>query len=137
MKLIKLPILFCIGGIIYNLIELLYRQYTHWTMFIVGGLCFIFLGLLNEILPWEMSIIKQMTIGSIVITLIEFISGCIINLVLGWNVWDYSEVPFNILGQVCIPFMVIWFFISLIGIILDDYLRYWLFKEEKPHYKIK
>lgn len=77
-----------------------------------------------------------MTISSVLITLIEFISGCIINIRFNLNVWDYSNMPFNILGQICIPFMILWFFLSVLGIILDDYLRYWFFDEEKPRYKI-
>jgi len=48
----------------------------------------------------------------------------------------YSALPFNILGQVCLPFMVIWFFLSLAAILLDDYMRYFIWNEEKPRYKL-
>ena len=27
--------------------------------------------------------------------------GCIVNRKLGWNVWDYSDRRFNVLGQIC------------------------------------
>ena len=63
-----------------------------------------------------------------------FLTGCIVNLLLGFHVWDYSDLPLNILGQICIPFSIIWFFISGIGIVMDDYIRYIFFKEEKPKY---
>ena len=76
-----------------------------------------------------------MLIGACIVTFMEFISGYIINIKLGWQVWDYSNLPFNIMGQICLPFSIIWFFISLVAIVVDDYLRYWLFKEERPHYK--
>ena len=33
-------------------------------------------------------------------------------------------------------FFNIWFYLSLVAIILDDYLRYWMMGEEKPKYKI-
>ena len=82
-----------------------------------------------------MKLWKQMLIGACIVTFMEFISGYIINIKLGWQVWDYSNLPFNIMGQICLPFSIIWFFISLVAIVVDDYLRYWLFKEERPHYK--
>lgn len=136
-KLFKVGCLFLIGGAIYILIELIYRGYSHWTMFILGGLCFVLIGGVNEYIPWEMPLWLQAGIGAVIITALEFICGCIVNLVLGWNVWDYSNTPLNILGQVCLPFAIIWFVIAHFGIVLDDYLRYWLFKEEKPHYTYK
>ena len=135
-KLLRPLILFNIGGLLYILIELLWRGYSHWTMFFVGGICFVLIGLINELFTFNISLITQMTISSVLITLIEFISGCIINIRFNLNVWDYSNMPFNILGQICIPFMILWFFLSVLGIILDDYLRYWFFDEEKPRYKI-
>ena len=136
-KLLKLGCLFLIGGAIYILIELVYRGYSHWTMFIVGGLCFVLIGGINEFLSWDTPLWLQAGLGAVIITALEFICGCIVNLALGWNVWDYSNTPLNILGQVCLPFAIIWFVIAHVGIVLDDYLRYWLFKEEQPHYTYK
>ena len=133
-NLIKYFVLGNIGGIVYVIIELLYRGYSHWTMFLVSAISFILIGLINEFISWDMKLWKQMLIGSVIVTAMEFVSGYIINIKLGWHVWDYSTTPFNFMGQVCIPFSIIWFFISLIAIVADDYLRYWLFDEEKPHY---
>ena len=136
-KFVKHGTLFSIFGVSYVLIELIYRGYSHWSMFILGGLCGICIGMLNECIPWEMPLWLQAGIGAVIITVLEFICRCIVNLALGWNVWDYSNTPLNILGQVCLPFAIIWFVIAHFGIVLDDYLRYWLFKEEKPHYTYK
>ena len=133
--ILKAIILMAVGGMLYALFEIGFRGYTHWTMIIVGGLCFYLIGLINEIIPWKMKIWKQYLIGSLVVTAVEFVSGCIINLWLGWGVWDYSDMPFNILGQVCLPFSALWVLLSALAIILDDYLRYWLYHEEKPHYR--
>ncbi len=133
--ILKAIILMAVGGMLYALFEIGFRGYTHWTMIIVGGLCFYLIGLINEIIPWRMKIWKQCLIGSLVVTAVEFVSGCIINLWLGWGVWDYSDMPFNILGQVCLPFSALWVLLSALAIILDDYLRYWLYHEEKPHYR--
>lgn len=135
-KLSKYAILFAIGGVLYCLIEILWRGYTHWTMGIVGGICFILIGLINNsrffyhLMPFK----QQMLIGGLIVTIVEFIAGCILNLWLGLNIWDYSEVPFNILGQICLPYMLLWILLSAVAIVLDDYLRYWIFHEDKPKY---
>lgn len=135
--LFKHFVLFLIGGILYCGIELLYRQRTHVSMLICGGVCFVLIGAINEFIPWTMKLWKQMLIGSCIVTIVEFITGLIVNVWLGLDVWDYSNVWGNVLGQICLPFSIIWFFISLLAIVADDYLRYWLFGEEKPRYYLR
>ena len=134
-QLLKDTILSFVGGALYIVIELLWRGHSHWTMFVLGGICFFYVGLINEELPWEMSLIKQMLIGAVVITMLELLFGVIVNGVYKLNVWDYSNIQFNFLGQICLPYSILWFFISLPAIVLDDYLRYRLFHEEKPRYR--
>ena len=133
---LKYMFLFATGGLIYNIVELVYRGWTHWTMFFLGGICFICLGLINEVITWEMPLWQQVLIGSCMITAMEFLTGCIVNLWLGWKVWDYSSMPGNILGQICPQYFVLWIPISLVGIVLDDWIRYWRYDEERPHYRI-
>lgn len=135
-KHFELFILATVGGLGYMGLEILWRGRTHWSMGLVGALCFILIGGLNNYLPWEMSLFKQGLIGSCVVTAAEFLFGIILNLYLQWNVWDYSNLPFNLLGQVCLPFSLLWVLVSIVVVILDDYLRYFLFKEEKPKYKL-
>lgn len=134
-KLRELGVLALIGGIIYGLIEFFSRGYTHWSMVILGGICFVAVGLINEILPWEMPILVQMICGGIIITTLEFITGVVINIQLGWAVWDYSQEQFNVLGQICPKYSLLWVLLSGVAIILDDYLRYWIFGDDKPKYK--
>jgi len=136
MKALRPLILMGVGGLIYVLIELVWRGYSHWTMFLVGGVCFVLIGAINEIFPWDMLLVLQMAAGTMIITAVEFLTGCIVNLWLGWNVWDYSGMPFNLYGQICLPFMGLWFLLSAVAIVLDDCLRYWWFEEEKPRYKL-
>lgn len=133
-QLIKHTILFLIGGLIYTLIEIIARGYSHISMLILGGICFIALGLFNEILDWETPLLEQMLYGAIIITILEFITGCIVNLWFGLDVWNYSTERYNLLGQVCIKYSIYWFFLSCVGIMFDDWLRYWLFNEERPKY---
>lgn len=128
--------LFDVGGLLYIAMELLWRKHSHWTMFLLGGICFICLGLINELLPWKMPLWQQVLIGACIITALEFITGCIVNLHLGWNVWDYSGMPGNILGQICPQYFFLWLPVSLAGIMLDDWLRWRWFREERPHYRI-
>ena len=135
-QILKQIFLYVIGGLIYLLIEVLFRGHTHWTMFIVGGLCFALIGLLNEYPNFRLSLIYQGILGSIIITALEFISGIIINIILKWNVWDYSNQPLNLLGQICLPFSLAWIFLAIIAVFVDDILRYIIFKEEIPKYKI-
>ena len=132
----KYLVLLLIGGMIYVLIELLFRGRSHFTMFILGGVCFVSVGLINEVLPWDTPFQLQMLLGGSIITVLEFISGCIFNLYFGLGIWDYSDQPGNILGQICPLFSLLWVFLSCLAILLDDYLRYLIFNEEKPHYTL-
>nr|DAW41353.1 MAG TPA: Putative ABC-transporter type IV [Bacteriophage sp.] len=134
MRALRPLVLIGIGGLLYVLVELAFRGRSHWTMFLVGGLCFWLIGLINEVLPWEMPLWKQCIIGAVIVTAMEFLAGCVINLWLGWDVWDYSNMPFNVLGQICLPFSLLWILLSAVAIVLDDHLRYWIYGEEKPHY---
>lgn len=77
-----------------------------------------------------------MAISAILITVLEFITGVIVNLWLQLDVWDYSTLPYNVLGQICLPYTAIWFFLSLVCIFLDDWIRVELFDEKKPRYSI-
>ena len=77
-------------------------------MFILGGMCFICLGLINKIILWNMPLWQQTAAGAGIITVLEFVTGCIVNLYLGWAVWDYSRILGNILGQICPQYCVLW-----------------------------
>ncbi|MDF2587497.1 MAG: putative rane protein [Anaerocolumna sp.] len=133
---LKYILLFFVGGYSYVGVETLFRGYSHISMLIAGGICFILIGLLNESFPTKISLVSQMVISAVIITVVEFIVGMIVNVWLGLNVWDYSDLPYNFLGQICLLFTNIWFLLSLLAILMDDYLKYFLLGDEKPHYKI-
>lgn len=135
-KIIKPAVLFGIGGILYVLIELVARGRSHWTMALLGGLCFLLIGAINEYVPWSLGIIWQMLLGGGFITFLELIMGLWVNVRFGWAVWDYSNMPLNLWGQICLPYSLLWVMISLPAILLDDWLRWKLFAEEKPHYTL-
>lgn len=103
----KKSVLFSFGGIMYGLIEILWRGKTHWSMLLTGGACFlslfrIFTRLTSHPL-WQ-----KCMVGSAVITAYEFCSGCIFNLLLKLKVWDYSSMPLNFKGQICALYSFLW-----------------------------
>ena len=104
-------------------------------MFFVGGLAFYLIGCINEHKKKEILLRWQMAAGAGIITGLELISGIIVNIILGWNVWDYSTLPGNLLGQICPQFTVLWFFLSAVAVYLDDWIRYLLWGEKRPKYK--
>ncbi len=77
-----------------------------------------------------------MVLSSLIITALEFTTGLIVNVWLKMDIWDYSNLPYNFMGQICLFYSFLWFLVSSVAIVMDDYLRYKLFQEEKPHYKI-
>ena len=123
-----------VGGLLYILTEIIWRGRSHWTMFLLGGMCFVAMGLINEVIPWEMPLWQQALIGACIITALEFLTGCVVNLWLGWGVWDYSSMPGNIFGQICPQYFLLWIPVSTAAIVLDDWIRYLRFGEERPHY---
>ena len=133
---LKLAFLFLIGGTIYIYVEMFWRGHSHISMFILGGVCFVAIGLINEIIPWDMGLLWQALIGAVIITLLEFVTGLIVNVWLGLGVWDYSNLPLNILGQISLPYSFAWIILAAVAILLDDYIRYEFFDEKKPSYKI-
>ena len=120
-------------GIIYMGIELLWRQKTDISMLFVGGLCSYLVGKLNE-QPrfYNKNMWKQCIIGTVIVLVIEFISGIILNVWLGLNIWDYSDMRWNLYGQICLSYTLLWFVLMPLCIYVDDWLRWKLFNEEKP-----
>ena len=55
-------------------------------------------------------------IGSSFVTAVEFIFGVVFNIILKKNVWDYSKMPMNIVGQICMPYSCLWVLLSLVCI---------------------
>lgn len=108
----KNPLLFLLGGTGYVLIELLWRGYSHITMFFAGGTCFLLLGGLEKAeprLPWPL---RALT-GAGIITMVELLWGLLFNR--SYSVWDYRDMPMNFHGQICLPFFLLWIPISLGG----------------------
>lgn len=135
-RAVQIVLLFTFGGVCYGAMEILWRGFTHWTMAVLGGVCFVVIGVLNSRFREDMPLCSRMVISTFVISTGEFITGVIVNICLNWSVWDYSLMPYNIFGQVCLKWCMIWFWLSLVAIVLDSWLRYKWFGASKPRYRI-
>ena len=110
---LKAVIIFAIGFVGYGVIEILFRGYTHWSMLLTGGACLLTLYYLNVQFN-KVSMVWKALIGAFVITAYELAVGVIANLLFHFNVWDYSEQPFDFLGQICPLFTFLWFLLCLL-----------------------
>ncbi len=113
----KYILIFVIGGFGYGLLEIAFRGFTHWSMIITGGSALLILYLINQALPKTPLLIKAL-FGALVITIIEFSVGIIVNKVFSFGVWDYTGSPGNILGVITPVFSICWFAISFIMILI-------------------
>lgn len=120
-----------IGGGIYYGLEVLWRGYSHVSMFVLGGVCFAAIGLLDEIFPNTPSLLVQMLMGSALVTTAELLAGLIVNVWLGLGVWDYSHMPMNFMGQICLAYSALWFVLAGLAVKLEDALHLVLDRMEK------
>lgn len=138
-KLIRDIFLFFIIGIIYVFIEILFRGYSHWSMFILAGICGVFIDKLNNVFSYDFDIVLQCSICAFFCSILEGYFGVLFNIILDCNIWDYSNVPGPVFfcGQVSLLFSFIWFLLSFVCIIICDSINYYIFNlYEQPYYKL-
>ncbi len=109
----KYVLLYLSGSIIYPLLELTWRSSTHYSMSIAGGICFVLINFICCEKHGHRHVFHRCAIGSGLITAVELIVGIIFNIYLAMNVWDYSQLPLNFWGQICLPFSIIWFILCI------------------------
>lgn len=98
---------FATGAAGYPVIELIWRQSTHWSMALAGGTCLLLLYNLYGKCT-KLSLGMKCVLGSGVITAVEFVAGLLVNCWQDWNVWDYSCFKFHFMGQICLVYSVLW-----------------------------
>lgn len=106
----KKSVLFTAGGCAYVGLELLWRGRSHSSMFLAGGSSFLLLGALER---RHLSLPVRCAAGTGAITAVELITGLLANR--DYAVWDYRQAPFNFLGQICLPFSLLWVPVGLTG----------------------
>lgn len=135
-KLLEYGFLWLVGGSFYYSFEMVFRGFSHWSMFVLGGVCLMFIAYQGRAVNWQEPLWKQIIRCTLFVIASEFITGIIVNKWLNLEVWDYSEQPFQLFGQICLPFAVIFSGLCALGILLSGYLLHWLFGEEKPKYRV-
>ena len=138
----KNSILFIIGFTFFITIECIFHAlsgklaYSWITSGVMGGLSLILIDKINDTwLGWDAQLIYQSLIGGTLVTIIEFIIGTLDRVVLHLNMWDYSFVPLNYKGIICVPFSIAWCLLSILAIFIGDAVRYYIFGEEpRPYY---
>lgn len=102
---------FIVGAGIYSVLEILWRDFTHWSMALLGGLSTIVLYIIfNHI---RLFFLKKLILGCVLITTLEFMTGVLVNIIFEWHIWDYSSQPYNVLGQICPRFSFYWLMLGI------------------------
>lgn len=130
------------GGTVYFLLEVIFKtcgnepEKISWTMLVLAIFLVIPIERGGSQCPWEMPLPLQALICAGIVTCAEFIAGCILNLWLQLNIWDYSNLWGNVLGQICPQFILLWFILCLIFIPVFDWMRWFIDQQgDKPHYQ--
>ncbi len=138
--IIRKMILFASCGAAYYVIEMVYRGYSHVSMFILAGFLGVFcIDTPNNIFGYDLDYSIQILISTILCTLGEGITGLVVNIKMGLNVWDYSNLQFTFFfGQCNLFFVFAWaLIIGCFGIFFCDAYWYYICKDdEQPYYKI-
>lgn len=111
-----------IAGGIYLLIELAWRGHTHWTMLPLAAVIFVCAGILDEREnppPFWLQVI----IGAAIATALELAAGLVLNVWLGLGIWDYSQTPGNVMGQICPQFTLAWALLMVVSIKLENFMH--------------
>ena len=94
-------------------------------MLFVGGFCGLLIGSINQIPRfYNMSVWKQALIGTGIVLIIEYAAGYILNIKMGLDIWDYSDMVFNLDGQICLEFALLWFLLMPAAVWLEDFIRF-------------
>lgn len=118
LKIWKKAVLFYLGGCVYVTIELLWRGWSHGSMFLAGGLCFLLIGHLGQMQP-VLPVAVRTVLGAGIITMVELASGMLFNR--SYQVWDYRSQPGNFMGQICPVYSLLWIPVSLAAMVLYDF----------------
>ena len=121
-KILTYALLTLVGGSVYVLIEITFRGYSHISMFAVGGLCLALISLTDVSFP-RLGLIPKSAVCGIIISLAELTAGIVLNVYMDLRIWDYSSLRFNLLGQICPQFSLIWAALSIPAIYLSRFLR--------------
>lgn len=136
MRALKGLTVFSFGGLAYGLLEIIWRGQTHISMFFVGGLCFLLITLIDGAELFSGAILLEAPVCAFTVTAIELVSGLIVNVGMDLSVWDYSSLPLNLWGQICLPFSAMWLALSVPAIFAGRILGRVVFCEPLPDFRL-
>ncbi|WP_294497188.1 putative ABC transporter permease [uncultured Gemmiger sp.] len=80
--------------------------------FLNGPLCPVYgfgmVAMLVLLYPWKSSVLAVFLGGMVITTAIEWAAGWLLYRLFHARWWDYSGLPFNLGGFVCLPFSLLW-----------------------------
>lgn len=129
---LKYATVFVVGAFSYGLIEIMVRGFTHISMGILGGICMLAINILNTLRRHGLPLWAELLFMTFFITAAELVTGIILNINMKLNIWDYSDMPLNYKGQICLPFMALWLLLSMLGVVVDELMRWKFFRTESP-----
>ena len=106
----------------YGAIEVIWRGFTHWSMMLAGGICFIIFSLVANRFK-KRNLLFKAAICAVGVTVVEFIFGVFFNIILKMSVWDYSDMLFNLLGQICPIFSLLWVGVAIVFLPLAEIIN--------------
>ena len=109
MEIIRLCFSFSFCGGFYLMLELLWKQHSDISMFLIGGIIGTMCYFINNIFSYDFDYLAQIGICTVSATLFEGIVGNIVNV--DFSIWDYRHMAFgNFFNDQCnIIFVGIWF----------------------------
>lgn len=130
------------GGTVYFFLEVVYKtvrgepERISWTMLVLAIVLTIPVERCGAELPWGCPLWAQALACAATVTVVELLAGLVLNVWLGLGIWDYSGLPGNLLGQICLQFFFVWWGLCFVFIPVFDWMRWAVEGGERPHYKL-
>lgn len=123
-------LLWCFSAVVYFFGEVVYKtacgrpESISWTMLLLALIAAVPLERCGVESQREWPIWAQAIACGLMITGTELIAGLVLNVWLGFGVWDYSHQWGNLWGQICPRWSAVWCLVSGPAIVLLDWMRY-------------
>ncbi len=88
--------------------------------FLRGPVCPIYgfgaAAVLTALIPFKNNLLILFVASALLTSAIEFITGFVLDKVFKNKWWDYSDIPFNLCGYICLKFSVVWGFVCVFAV---------------------
>lgn len=133
---LRYVVLAILGFSLYCGIEILFRNQSYRVSGLMGMVALLLLDGINDRISWDIPLVVQCGMGGLLITLMELLVGLADKFIWHIGMWDYSNIPLNFMGVICVPFTIAWCFLSVVGILVADSINYYMFHlDPQPYYR--